>query len=162
MDPYTVAAIAVAIFFLAGLVGSVVPWMPGPLLVLAGALLWAIVTSFETLGVGRLAILAALMLVSFLLNFVAGAIGARRYGGSRWGVVGAVVGAIVGLFFGPLGLLFGPVIGAIGGELAHGATLEGGLRSGFGALGGLLVSFVADLVICLTMIGLFLWWAWRS
>ncbi len=162
MDLYAGAAIAVAILFLVGLVGSGLPWMPGPLFILAGALLWAVVTDFETLGVGRLAILAALALVSFLVKFVAGAIGACRYGGSRWGVVGAIVGAIVGLFFGPLGLLFGPVIGAVGGELARGATLEGGIRSGFGALVGLLVGFVADLVLSLTMIGLFLWWTWHA
>ncbi|HEU5321458.1 MAG TPA: DUF456 domain-containing protein [Methylomirabilota bacterium] len=160
MDTHTIAAIAVAILFLAGLVGSVVPWMPGPLLILAGALLWAVVTDFATLGVGRLAVLTVLAVVSFLLSFVVGAIGARRYGGSRWGVAGAVVGALVGLFFGPLGLLVGPVAGAVIGEIAHGATLEGGIRSGFGALIGLLGGLVADLVLSLSMIGLFLWWAW--
>jgi len=160
MDLHTVAAIAVAVLFLAGLVGSVVPWMPGPLFIIAGALLWAVVTDFATLGIGRLAILAALTLASFLMSFVSGAVGTRRYGGSRWGVVGAIVGAVVGLFFGPLGLVFGPAIGAVGGELARGATLEGGIRSGFGALVGLLIGLVADLVIALTMIGLFLWWVW--
>ncbi len=160
MDLHILAAVAVAVLFLAGLVGSVVPWMPGPLLILAGAVLWAIVTDFATLGVGRLAVLAALALVAFLLNFVVGAVGARRYGGSRWGVVGAIVGALVGLFFGPLGLLLGPVVGAVIGETVHGKTLEGGLRSGFGAIIGLLAGLVADLAISLSMIGLFLWWAW--
>jgi uncharacterized protein YqgC (DUF456 family) len=161
MDLHTAAAFAVAALFIAGLVGSVVPWMPGPLLILAGAVLWAIVTDFARLGPGRLAILAALALISFLLNFVVGAVGARRYGGSRWGVVGAIVGAVVGLFFGPLGLLVGPVAGAVLGEIAHGATPEGGLRAGVGALLGLLAGLVADLVIALAMIGLFLWWVWR-
>jgi uncharacterized protein YqgC (DUF456 family) len=160
MDSHTIAAIAVAILFLAGLVGSVVPWMPGPLLIVAGALLWAVVTDFETVGIGQLALLAGLALLSFLLNFVVGAIGARRYGGSRWGVAGAIAGAIVGLFFGPLGLLIGPVAGAVLAEMAHGATLAGGLRSGFGALVGLLAGLAADLVISLMMIGLFLWWVW--
>lgn len=160
MDTQTVAAIAVAILFLAGLVGSSVPWMPGPLLVLAGALLWAIVTDFQTLGVGRLAVLAGLALLAFLLSFVVGAAGARCCGGSRWGMIGAIAGAVVGLFFGPLGLLVGSVAGAVIGEIARGATLEGGFRAGFGALIGLLAGLVADLVISLSMIGLFLWWAW--
>jgi uncharacterized protein len=160
MDTLTIASIAVGLLFIAGLVGSVVPWMPGPLLILGGALLWAVVTDFATIGVGRLAILSALALLSFLLSFVVGAIGARRFGGSRWGVAGAIVGTVVGLFFVPFGLLIGPVAGAVLGEIARGATLEGGLRSGFGALIGLLAGLVADLAISLTMIGLFVGWAW--
>jgi uncharacterized protein YqgC (DUF456 family) len=158
----TAVGIVVGLLFLAGLVGSVVPWMPGPLFVLAGAVLWAFWTDFGTLGWGRLAILAALAALSFLLDFVAGALGARRYGASRWGVVGAIAGAIVGLFLGPLGLVLGCVIGAVVGELLRGANLESSARSGLGALVGLLAGLVADLVISMTMIGLFLSWVWRG
>jgi uncharacterized protein YqgC (DUF456 family) len=160
LDTHTIAAIAVGVLFLAGLVGSVVPWMPGPLFILAGAVLWAVVTNFTTVGFGRLAILAGLAVLSFLLNFVVGAIGARRYGSSRWGVIGAIVGAVVGLFLGPFGLLIGPIAGAVIGEIAHGASLESGIRSGFGTVVGLLAGVVADFAIALAMIGLFLWFAW--
>ena len=158
----TVIGVVVGLLFLAGVVGSVVPWMPGPVFVLAGAVVWAFATGFGTLGWGRLAILTALAVVSFLLDFVAGALGARRYGASGWGVVGAIVGALVGLFFGPLGLIFGCAAGAVAGELMRGADIQKGVRSGFGALVGLLVGIVADLVISLTMIGLFLYWVWRG
>lgn len=154
--------IVVGLLFVAGLVGSVVPWMPGPLFILAGAVLWAFATDFRTLGWGRLAVLAVLAALSFLLDFLAGALGARRYGASRWGVVGAIAGAIVGLFLGPLGLILGCVAGAVVGELLRGADLEGSVRSGFGALVGLLVGLVADLVVSITMIGLFLYWVWRG
>src|SRR5512145_202035 len=147
--------IVVGLLFVAGLVGSVVPWMPGPLFIVAGAVLWAVATDFQTLGWGRLAVLVALAALSFLLDFLAGALGARRYGASRWGVVGAIVGAIVGLFLGPLGLILGCVVGAVAGELLRGAGLEGGVRSGLGALVGLLAGLVADLVLSMTMIGLF-------
>ena len=166
MDPdsgaLTAIGVVVGLLFLAGLVGPVVPWMPGPLFVLAGAGLWAFATSFQALGWGRLAILAALAVLSFVLDFLAGALGARRYGASRWGVVGAIAGAIVGLFLGPLGLILGCVAGAVVGELLRGADLEGSVRSGFGALVGLLVGLVADLVVSITMIGLFLYWVWRG
>jgi len=158
----TVVGVVVAALFLAGLVGSVVPWMPGPLFILAGAVVWAVATDFQTLGWGRLAVLAALAVLSFLLDFLAGAIGARRYGASRWGVVGALLGAVVGLFLGPLGLIAGCVIGAVVGELARGADLAGGVRSGLGALVGLLAGLLADLVLAITMIGLFLYWVWRG
>ena len=158
----TVVGGVVGLLFLAGLVGAVVPWMPGPLFVVAGAILWAVATDFETLGFGRLAILGVLAVLAFLFDFVAGALGARRYGASRWGILGATVGAIVGLFLGPFGLILGCVIGAVAGELLRGADLGGGVRSGLGALVGLLAGLVADLVVTITMIGLFLFWVWRG
>jgi hypothetical protein len=158
----TAVGIVVGLLFLAGLVGSVIPWMPGALFIVAGAVLWAFATDFVTLGVGRLVILGALAALSFLLDFVVGALGARRYGASRWGVVGAIAGAVVGLFFGPLGLIFGSVAGAIAGEMLRGGDVEGSVRSGFGALVGLLLGLVADLAIAVTMIGLFLYWTWLA
>jgi hypothetical protein len=158
----TAVGIVVGLLFVAGLVGSVVPWMPGPLFILAGAILWAFATDFQTLGWGRLAILTTLAVLSFLLDFLAGALGARRYGASRYGVVGAIAGAIVGLFLGPLGLILGCVVGAVAGELLRGAGLEGSVRSGLGALVGLLAGLVAVLVVSITMIGLFLYWVWRG
>ena len=162
MDMLTAVGVVVGVLFLVGLVGSVVPWLPGPLFILAGAVIWGFATDFAEIGIGRLIVLAVLALLTFLLNFVVGAIGARRYGGSRWGVVGALVGAVVGLFFGPVGLLIGPVVGAVVGELLRGADLEHGVRSGFGALVGLLAGIVADFTIAVMMIGLFLWWIWRA
>jgi uncharacterized protein YqgC (DUF456 family) len=158
----TVLGVIVAALFVAGLVGSVVPWMPGPLFILAGAVVWAVATDFQTLGWGRLAVLAALAVLSFLLDFLAAAIGARRYGASRWGVVGAILGAVVGLFLGPLGLIAGCVVGAVVGELARGADLAGGVRSGLGALVGFIAGLLADLVLAITMIALFLYWIWRA
>jgi uncharacterized protein YqgC (DUF456 family) len=162
MDLLTGAGILVGLLFLAGLIGSVVPWMPGPLFILAGALVWAVATDFATIGAGRLIVLTALAALSFLLNFVVGAVGARRHGATRWGTVGALVGGIVGLFFGPLGLLVGTVAGAVGAEIMAGTDVARGMRSGYGALVGLLAGLLADLVIALTMIGLFLFWVWRG
>jgi uncharacterized protein YqgC (DUF456 family) len=156
----TLVGIVVALLFLAGIVGSVVPWMPGPVFVVAGALVWAFATSFETLGAGRLAILGALAALAFVLDLVVGAVGARRYGASPMGMAGAIVGAVVGLFFGALGLIVGCVVGAVDGELLRGADLASGVRSGAGALIGLLAGLAADLLVTLTMIGLFLYWVW--
>ncbi len=158
----TAVGVVVGLLFVAGLVGSILPWLPGPVLILAGALLWAFATDFETLGWGRLAILAGLTAVSAVLGFLAAALGARRYGASRWGVAGALVGAVAGIFFGPLGLLIGCMAGAVAGELLRGADLAGSLRSGVGAMVGLLAGLVADLVVSVTMIGLFVYWVWSS
>jgi uncharacterized protein len=158
----TVVAVVVGLLFAAGLVGSVVPWLPGPPFVLAGAVVWALATDFDTLGWGRLAILAALTALSVVLEFVTTAVGARRYGASRWGMLGAIVGALVGVFFGPIGLFVGCIAGAVGAELIRGSELAASVRSGIGALVGLLAGLVADLVVCVTMIGLFLVWVWRG
>lgn len=158
----SLVGILVALLFVAGIVGSVVPWLPGPLFVVAGALVWALATQFETIGVGRLAILGALATLVFLLDFLVGALGARRHGASAMGMAGAVVGAVVGLLFGPVGLIVGCVVGAVAGELLHGADLRQGVSSGAGALIGLLAGLVTDLLASVTMIGLFLYWVWRS
>lgn len=158
----TIVAILVGVLFVAGLVGSVVPWLPGPLFIVVGALVWAVATDFETLGWGRLTILAALGVLGFVLDFLAGAVGARRYGASRWGVVGAILGAIVGVFLGPFGVILGGVAGAIAGELLRGAGVRGSVRSGLGALLGLLAGIAADLAVSLVMIALFLYWVWRA
>jgi uncharacterized protein len=158
----TAVAVVVGLLFAAGLVGSVVPWMPGPPFVLAGAVVWALATDFETLGWGRLAILAALTALSVVLEFATTAVGARRYGASRWGMLGAIVGALVGVFFGPVGLIVGCVAGAVGAELVRGSELAASVWSGVGALVGLIAGLVADLVVCVVMIGLFLVWVWRG
>jgi uncharacterized protein YqgC (DUF456 family) len=158
----TAVAVVVGLLFAAGLVGSVVPWLPGPPFVLAGAVVWALATNLEALGWGRLAILAALTALSVVLEFVTAAVGARRYGASRWGMLGAIVGALVGVFFGPIGLIVGCLAGAVAAELVRGSELGASVRSGVGALLGLIAGLVADLVVCIAMIGLFLVWVWRG
>jgi uncharacterized protein len=142
----------------AGLAGSILPFLPGPPLIVAGALVYAFATNWTPIGIGRLIILGVLAVLAYVLSHVAGALGAKRFGGSWWAVVGALVGAVVGVFFGPLGLLFGPVIGAIAGEFLRSGNLEGSTRSGIGALVGLAAGIVANLGLAIVMVALFLWW----
>jgi uncharacterized protein len=146
----------------AGLAGSILPFLPGPPLIVAGALVYAFATNWTPIGIGRLIILGVLAVLAYVLSHVAGALGAKRFGGSWWAVVGALVGAVVGVFFVPLGLLFGPVIGAIAGEFLRSGNLEGSTRSGIGALVGLAAGIVANLGLAIVMVALFLWWVWRG
>jgi hypothetical protein len=76
--------------------------------------------------------------------------------------VGALVGAVVGLFFGPPGLLIGPVVGAVAGELLKSGEVEHSLKAGFGALVGMAVALLARFALAFTMVGLVLWWLWRG
>jgi uncharacterized protein YqgC (DUF456 family) len=154
--------VVVGLLFIAGLAGAVVPFLPGPLLILAGAFVYAAATGFSVLGAGRLVVLGILTAAGWSLAHFAAVLGARRYGGSRWAGLGALVGAIVGMVLGPLGLVIGPAMGAIVFELAATQDLEGSVRGGVGAVVGVAVGVVAHFSIAAMMIALFLWWVWRG
>lgn len=158
----TAVHILVGLLLLTGLVGSVVPLLPGTLLILAGAFIYALATDFDPLGVGRLVILAALTALAYGIDYAAGAFGVRKLGGSGWAALGAMGGAVVGAFFGPLGLVVGPIIGAVVAELARSRNLGVGLRSGLGSVVGMILGTAAKLSIAVAMVALFLWWVWPA
>ena len=140
---------------LVGVVGIVVPGLPGAILVLAGLALAAWIDGFARVGLGTLAVLAALTALTYVLDFVATAVGARRFGTSWWGVVGALLGTIAGLFFGLPGLLVGPFAGAFVAELIARRDVRQAGRAGVGAWLGLLLGTAARLGVVLVMIGIF-------
>src|SRR5947199_8248973 len=113
MDGQTVVGIVVGALFLAGLVGALIPWIPGPLFILIGVLVWAVATQFAVIGVGRLVILVTLALTTLLVNFAAGPNGARRSGGSRLAVGGAIVGGRARLLLRPCGRPRAPAFAAV-------------------------------------------------
>lgn len=140
---------------LVGVVGIVLPGLPGAILVLAGLALAAWIDGFARVGLGTLAVLAALTALTYVLDFVATAVGARRFGTSWWGVVGALLGTIAGLFFGLPGLLAGPFAGAFVAELIARRDVRQAGRAGVGAWLGLLLGTAARLGVVLAMIGIF-------
>lgn len=150
--------LVVSVLLLLGLVGTVVPFLPGTPLIFVGASVHAFATDRTPIGPGRLAILAALAVSDYVLHYVAGALGARRAGGSVWAFVGALAGAVVGIFFGIPGLLLGPPLGAVAGELLKRGDLQTSIRTGIAAFIGMVAGAVANFVIAVIMIALFLWW----
>ncbi len=163
MEPILFGAyLLVAALLVVGLAGSLLPFLPGTPLILAGALVHALVSDFSPIGFGRLLVLAGLSALAFVLDYVAGAVGTKRFGGSAWAVGGALIGAVVGLFFGPPGLLLGPVLGAVAGELLRSGDPEHSLKAGFGAAVGLVCGLLARFALAFTMVGLFVWWLWRG
>ena len=88
------------VLILVGLIGTLLPVMPGALLVFLGMFAGAWADDFSRVGWAVLGVLAILTVLFYVLDFLAGAYGARRLGASRWGVVGAILGALVGMFFG--------------------------------------------------------------
>src|SRR5918992_1976381 len=107
------------VFMFVGLLGSVVPGLPGVTLIFLSALVYAIITDFRTVGVAILVVLFIFAAIAFVADFVATSYGARRFGASNWGTVGGAVGGIVGALIGALflgiGALFGLILGSIGG-----------------------------------------------
>ncbi|RNC71450.1 MAG: DUF456 domain-containing protein [Desulfuromonadales bacterium] len=147
-----VAACALVII---GLAGTILPALPGAPLVYLGLLLAAWIDGFQRVGWVTLAVLAMLVLVSFAVEILVTGHGARRSGASRAAVIGASVGTIVGLFFGIPGLVVGPFLGAVGGELLATRDLAQAGRAGIGAWLGIAVGVGAKLALVFMMIGIF-------
>lgn len=142
---------------LLGLIGTVVPFLPGHLLIFAAAFVpfflledhgnvewWGIVV----LGIG--------LIVALVLEYLSGAMGSRWFGGTKWGSFGAFAGGIAGLFFMPFGLVLGPLIGAAGCEwLLAEKTVKPAAVSGVGSVIGTMAGLVLKIVVALLMVVFF-------
>ena len=153
--------IIAAALILAGLVGAVVPALPGIPLIFAGIWLIARMDQYRHLGLWWLVGIASVGAVGLTVDLVAAALGTKRVGASRRAVWGALLGTLVGLFFGLPGLLLGPFFGAVLGELAAGSGVRRSTQVGASASIGMIVGAVIKLVASLTMLALFgfgWWW----
>ncbi len=139
-----------------GMAGTILPVLPGTVMIFAGFIIYGLIAGFEGMGwyffIGQ----AALIALSYLVDFIATALGVKMYGGSKAAIWGAVVGSLLIFVIGPIGLLIGPLIGAILGELLMGEELRQSMRAGFGSFLGLIGGSLAKLVISCFMVGWFL------
>lgn len=138
-----------------GVIGTFLPVLPGAVLVFGGMLLAAWIDDFQRVGWITLVILGALTILVLVIDIVAALLGAKRVGASRLAVVGAAVGTVVGLFFGMVGILVAPFIGAVIGELIARGQIEPAARVGFGTWLGLAVGALAKIGVVLVMLGVF-------
>jgi uncharacterized protein YqgC (DUF456 family) len=140
-----------------GLIGTLLPVVPGAIIILAAALLHQIMLGSEkSVGWWNIAALVLLTLLSYGLEFAGGYFGAKRFGATKWGAFGATLGAIGGLVYPFPGLIIGPVVGAIAGELIAGKRLVSAGRAGWGTLLGNLAGMLGKLTIALVMVSWFL------
>ncbi len=165
MDPTALYYLIAAVLIVVGLIGTVLPALPGLPLVFTGMLLAAWAGDFQQVGITVVVVLGALTLVSLAVDFWATALGAKRVGASRKAIIGAILGTFAGLFFGPLGLLLGPFAGALVGELLHRRSLGrsdlgAAAKIGVGTWLGILFGIVLKLGLAFAMLGLFAldWW----
>jgi hypothetical protein len=155
MEPLLLKILAGALV-LVGLAGTVVPILPGVPLVFAGLFMAAWADQFQHVGAVTLTILGVLTVISVVADFVASALGAKRLGASPRAVVGATIGALVGILFGLPGLVFGPFVGAVVGELSANRALVQAGKAGLGTWIGLLLGSVVKLTLSFLMLGIFL------
>ncbi len=153
---YAIAALLVVV----GLLGIVLPALPGIPLMFAGMLLAAWAGDFQRIGVVPLSVLGVLTALSLLADFWATAVGAKRVGASRTAIVGAVAGTFIGMFFGLPGIFAGPFVGALAGELlARRAISREDLgqatRVGFGTWLGIALGIALKLMLAFAMIAVF-------
>jgi len=140
----------------AGVIGTVLPVLPGAILVFAGLFVAAWADDFARVGAGGLAVVGALGLFSLAVDFAASILGAKRVGASPQALAGAGLGNLVGIFFGIPGLVLGPFVGAVLGELlARGGLARAG-KVGLATSIGILLGGIAKLVLAFAMIATFL------
>jgi len=151
----TLLWVLAVLMIIVGVAGTVLPALPGVVLVFAGIVLAAWIDGFTVISGWTVAVLAVLTVVGFAIDYIAQMISAQRAGATPLGIAGAAVGTIAGIFTGLVGLLFMPLVGAAIGEfIAHRDALRAG-RVGVATWVGLLVGTVLKLAIVFTMTGIF-------
>ena len=138
-----------------GIVGIVLPALPGHVLIFAGLLLAAWADHFQRVGMGMLVVIGLMGAASYGVDFVATALGARHLGASKRAMVGAGLGTLLGFFLGLPGIIVGPFIGAVLGELTVHRDWQRVGKAGVAAWIGFAVGTAVKVAIAFVMIGLF-------
>ncbi len=139
-----------------GVLGTVLPALPGVVLVFAGAWLMAWIDDYQRVSVYVVAVLGGLTVLAWILDYLAALLGARHAGASRQALAGAAIGTVVGLFMGLVGVLLMPFVGAVIGEFLARRDHARSLHVGVATWLGLIVGLIAKVVIVFMMLGIFL------
>lgn len=150
-----IALILSILLFIAGLLGTVLPVLPGAILIYVGMLVYGLMTGFATLNAQFFILQALVLIFTFFMDFIASSVGTKGFGGSKQAVLGAIIGTILGLIsFGPIGIVVGPFLGSVVAEMLQGKQLNQAIYVGFGtligSLGGTFLKLCTELlmIIC--------------
>jgi hypothetical protein len=142
-----------ALLIIVGIIGSLVPVLPGPPIGFSGLLILSLLTSY-TFTTAELVVVGVLTGLVTVLDYVIQIYGVKKYGGGKMAINGTVVGFIVGLLFGPLGMILGPFLGAYGGALIEKGKTENQsppIKIALGAFLGFLGGTVLKMALCFYM-----------
>jgi uncharacterized protein YqgC (DUF456 family) len=139
-----------------GLVGTVLPALPGAMLIVAGLVVAAWADGFAKVSVWTLVVIGLIGAASYLVDFAAAALGAKKFGASPRAMIGAGLGTLLGLFLGLPGIIIGPFLGAVIGELTVHRDMARVGKAGLAAWIGFLAGMAVNAGIAFLMIALFL------
>lgn len=141
------------IIMIVGLLGVLVPFLPGLPLAFSGVFLLALITDFNLISPWILVILGVLALLSVLVDYLSGIIGARWGKASVWGTVGAITGLIAGIVtFGPIGLILGPAVGVLVFEFVAKRDKEHALRAAKSTLASSLLGIAVNAILAIIFV----------
>jgi uncharacterized protein YqgC (DUF456 family) len=160
MDSQTLFYVLAGVMVVVGVLGIVLPALPGVPLVFAGMWLAAWAGDYQQVGGATVAILGVMAVLSLGIDLLGTLLGAKRVGASRLALAGAAIGTVAGLFFGIVGIFVGPFVGALAGELMHGRDAARAAKVGAGTWIGIVIAAVLKLTLAFAMLGLFAfaWW----
>ena len=160
-EPIATIVLALALFaMLVGLIGIVLPVIPGTVVIFLAALIYAVLEGFQTVGWPTLVVLGLLTVVATTADIWASTIGAKVSGASGWSVVVGLVGGLVGfVIFSLPGAIIGAVLGVLLTEIARVGDWRQALKAGSGWMVGWVVSTIVQLAIGLAMVAIFVWQA---
>ena len=144
-----------SLLVIAGVIFTVLPPLPGVLMVLGGLVLAAWVENFEHIGTVTILIMVVLAVSSYIVDFVASALGAKKTGASPQAIWGAALGALFGIFFGLPGIILGPFIGAMAVQYMQDRDMVQAGKVGVGAWIGMAVGTAFKLALVFLMIGIY-------
>ncbi len=146
------------IFMLIGLIGCILPVIPGPPLSYIGLLVLHF-TRFAEFGVTFLVLMACVAIIVTILDYIVPLWGTKRFGGSKAGIWGATIGLLIGIFvLPPIGIIIGPLVGAIIAESLKGKDFNKSLKAGFGSL----VGFALGIGLKLATSGVMTWYFFQE
>ena len=146
----------VVVLIVAGVAGTILPALPGAMLVFAGILLGAWIDHFDRVSITIVVICGVLTLLAWATDYAAAMLGAKRAGASRLAVIGAAIGTVAGVFTGLVGLIFMPLVGAAIGELIAVRNATRAAQVGLSTWIGLLLGTLAKVVLTFMMVGIFI------
>ncbi len=139
-----------------GLAGIFIPVLPGVPLVFAGTFIYAWATNFNVITIGYVILFAVLTVLASLIDYVGGLMTAKKFGASKYGLIGSIVGGITGLvFFSIPGMLAGQLLGVVAGELCFGTEMKKSFRAGFAVFAGYLAASIIKVFFAGIMVIIF-------
>jgi uncharacterized protein YqgC (DUF456 family) len=154
MSPTALWTITLLLLF-GGLIGTVVPGLPGIGFVYAGILVYAFATDFAVISVPITVGLGVVSIVALLTSYIGSLIGSRAGGGGKKALAGTLLGTLIGMLLGPIGMFIGAFLGALAGAMLEGGTRQQALKIAFYSVIGMIGSSVIQFFLALIMIATF-------